>query len=200
MIPFWIILTFNLHFQETFFVSLIAKIFSLTWRWSFNLHFQETFFVSFYCGGIWNSCDLAFNLHFQETFFVSLLHNKHSQHRFHLSISIFRRLSLFLKKLLWWRQSHLITFNLHFQETFFVSNHLENTQKVAHSSFNLHFQETFFVSSKYILLMIFPTSLFQSPFSGDFLCFLSLLSHAYSWRRLLLSISIFRRLSLFLII
>ena len=44
--------------------------------------------------------------------------------------------------------------------------------KVVRAAFNLHFQEIFFVSTYRVKLDIETIrELFQSPFSGDFLCF-----------------------------
>ena len=121
--------------------------------------------------------------------------NRHYRSKGGLSISIFRRLSLFHLSLdnsgggTWkYFQSPFsgdflcfegkccglvqfvhLTFNLHFQETFFVSK-LCFRQELTSKPFNLHFQETFFVSSLFVFLTHF-FDFFQSPFSGDFLCF-----------------------------
>ena len=89
-----------------------------------------------------------------------------------LSISIFRRLSLFHTLML--DILHILhkSFNLHFQETFFVSLSLHHTTSGGESgTFNLHFQETFFVSCFVDSAIIVEPFFFQSPFSGDFLCF-----------------------------
>ena len=92
----WYYVTFNLHFQETFFVSCRSTSPFPSALSAFNLHFQETFFVSCCCPVSGSVCVLSFNLHFQETFFVSRIGVR----------------SVVLRK---------SSFNLHFQETFFVS-------------------------------------------------------------------------------
>ena len=139
-----------------------------------------------------------------------------------LSISIFRRLSLFQKQCNRWRGLDYTPFNLHFQETFFVSQEGEVLRfsdapsafqspfsgdflcfprwascfpSWLYRSFNLHFQETFFVSGIKDLVQEYGYKIFQSPFSGDFLCFIRSISLDIPF--LTLSISIFRRLSLF---
>ncbi len=63
---------------------------------TFNLHFQEIFFVSQQCH-LLSCCPLktSFNLHFQEIFFVSYDSVTVKCESFCLSISIFRRFSLF---------------------------------------------------------------------------------------------------------
>ena len=113
----------------------------------------------------------AFNLHFQETFFVSKRRLWKRYKSKWLSISIFRRLSLFLIRSLNLCYRNITSFNLHFQETFFVS--LKEGKTIGEAMID-----------------------FQSPFSGDFLCF-----HINTWMKQAvaksLSISIFRRLSLF---
>ena len=114
--------------------------------------------------------DKAFNLHFQETFFVSNRAKK-------LSIPI------------------PPAFNLHFQETFFVSQSTKSVKCSAYGTFNLHFQETFFVSHLLLYKTLHNINHFQSPFSGDFLCFVAKAT-ALGMAEFL-SISIFRRLSLF---
>ena len=90
-----------------------------------------------------------------------------------------------------------MSFNLHFQEIFFVSHYIVTSSKIVPFTFNLHFQEIFFVSQRYQVHSHVGVEAFQSPFSGDFLCF-----EGYEWRRSKgfarrLSISIFRRFSLF---
>ena len=141
-----------------------------TWSWTFNLHFQETFFVSRICQTyIRYRKHKSFNLHFQETFFVSGLISINTFASGFLSISIFRRLSLFL-----------CTYNLP-----------EGGSGVFQSPFSGDFlcfgSKVGFATSRHCT--------FQSPFSGDFLCFLKLSwDHACPRK---LSISIFRRLSLF---
>ncbi len=89
-----------------------------------------------------------------------------------LSISIFRRFSLFLSSL-----------------TSFIV-------KLLIIPFNLHFQEIFFVSKWDGKRNIVYIDTFQSPFSGDFLCFQTL-TKSISHLSYTLSISIFRRFSLF---
>ena len=115
-------------------------------RMSFNLHFQEIFFVS--GQGLIGKLILkfSFNLHFQEIFFVS------------------RTLHIYTTTI------KSITFNLHFQEIFFVSEYTTMQFRTDHTAFNLHFQEIFFVSRKLFKKRNWKQN-FQSPFSGDFLCF-----------------------------
>ena len=88
------------------------------------------------------------------------------------------------------------SFNLHFQETFFVLLHQFVSHPFLVVSFNLHFQETFFVSHARPTFSQKRSRTFQSPFSGDFLCF-PRSSHFLPETLSHLSISIFRRLSLF---
>ena len=104
----------------------------------------------------------------------------------------------------------------------FRTRHQRLKHREAENSFNLHFQETFFVSKEVEEIRALSNFVFQSPFSGDFLCFIGTegycdcLKNAFQspfsgdflcfWRKqrmrqakkLRLSISIFRRLSLFL--
>ncbi len=94
------------------------------------------------------------------------------------------------------RFTGLASFNLHFQETFFVSTILHLTFSYMMATFNLHFQETFFVSKQEDVKTTLIYLYFQSPFSGDFLCF-NVYSKIPQFIQNILSISIFRRLSLF---
>ena len=139
--------TFNLHFQEIFFVSLTNGVHKLLTKSTFQSPFSGDFLCfqkgEFYIGGIerdfqspfsgdflcflrnifverLDKLGLSFNLHFQEIFFVSRYESSQKSQSRLLSISIFRRFSLF----------HgyttniyycIETFNLHFQEIFFVS-------------------------------------------------------------------------------
>ena len=114
----------------------------------------------------------SFNLHFQETFFVSAEGRRRRNLNVHLSISIFRRLSLFPGRL--------------------------SKSKISSSA---NFQSPF--SGDFLC---FPVQQpfcrrravrFQSPFSGDFLCFDAGGDTGERSYGVLLSISIFRRLSLF---
>ena len=219
--------TFNLHFQETFFVSSMTQSFNVDvdnyfqspfsgdflcfqklyinsrtrTGLPFNLHFQETFFVSIVLKILYNDLKKTFNLHFQETFFVSNFSAGDGVcSTLSLSISIFRRLSLFLIFLRHKngveQRENILAFNLHFQETFFVSPVNPDRDYsdpgsfqspfsgdflcfeacnifmlvLLRFTFNLHFQETFFVSS-YTKMPLDNVKFFQSPFSGDFLCF-----------------------------
>ncbi len=89
-----------------------------------------------------------------------------------LSISIFRRFSLFREIPKNLPKNVLEAFNLHFQEIFFVSSkELQRVVLREEGSFNLHFQEIFFVSLEYPGKAKCLQCGFQSPFSGDFLCF-----------------------------
>ena len=67
-----------------------------------------------------------------------------------LSISIFRRFSLFLYNNDPAEVVGFFAFNLHFQEIFFVSLHSRYLVVNNDNSFNLHFQEIFFVSSRFV--------------------------------------------------
>ena len=91
------------------------------------------------------------------------------------------------------------TFNLHFQEIFFVSRQDDEVLfDLIPLTFNLHFQEIFFVSQLPKSFYNFGAiNYFQSPFSGDFLCFGSGRAGQKEVSKNL-SISIFRRFSLFL--
>ncbi len=117
-------LTFNLHFQEIFFVSTIdfRQVEKVTEP--FNLHFQEIFFVSRFSKTPYTLSSISpFNLHFQEIFFVSELNlTWYLFSNTWLSISIFRRFSLFHFRTLIATENEYETFNLHFQEIFFVSH------------------------------------------------------------------------------
>ena len=114
-------MAFNLHFQETFFVSVRNTLHHPTRQMSFNLHFQETFFVSRASQQIFQ----AEELHFQSPFSGDFL-------CFPLVVSLYAGAEG--------------TFNLHFQETFFVSKSSSFSSTSSSFTFNLHFQETFFVS------------------------------------------------------
>ena len=162
----------------------------------FNLHFQETPFVSNCRHTTGTQAMQSFNLHFQETPFVSPPTSTISG-------------------------CPPPPFNLHFQETPFVSLPSRSTRRKASSPFNLHFQETPFVSPHIPPSRAGELVDFQSPFSGDSLCFLlvslvvSFVDFSFNlhfqetpfvskkgwWYNVddvrLLSISIFRRLPLF---
>ena len=115
-----------------------------------------------------------------------------------LSISIFRRLSLFPGLIRRGLGRVLKDFQSPFSGDFLCFKVKEVPLPEMKCSFNLHFQETFFVSelvaeqlsvldsflsiSIFRRLSLFPTTtteftfartVFQSPFSGDFLCFSS---------------------------
>ena len=140
----------------------------------------------------------SFNLHFQETFFVSKSRARRTAHYppARLSISIFRRLSLFLNKAaaiaeliyelsisIFRRLSlfrsvigKLVLFARYFQSPFsgdFLCFRAKECTDgyTSFTAFNLHFQETFFVSLKQSTSYRWLVEHFQSPFSGDFLCF-----------------------------
>ena len=117
--------------------------------------------------------EIAFNLHFQETFFVSKDQNRtiHQTLDEPLSISIFRRLSLFL-----------CYFNVH---SFALK-----------PSFQSPFSGDFLCFLQKINVVYVHVNNFQSPFSGDFLCF-QVFNLIIQVSISVLSISIFRRLSLF---
>ena len=127
LIPFWVYVdphsTFNLHFQETFFVS---KKYGETTK-SQEILFQSPFSGDFLCFLMWQMWQMMQTMM--------------------LSISIFRRLSLFP------RGRFLLRYS------------------IASFAFHLHFQETFFVSLVDDLEAWKARFFFQSPFSGDFLCF-----------------------------
>ena len=236
-------------FQSPFsgdFLCFSYHFVSASWGSSFNLHFQETFFVSE------NEHYVQWQVFFQSPFSGDFLcfvqsNDKITERTNKLSISIFRRLSLFHSIVVCVVEDEEVTFNLHFQETFFVSCFQTITPERSYSnfqspfsgdflcfqstrrcssrgryrlsisifrrlslfldhdtsgamhtlpSFNLHFQETFFVSLPAEHTDEVVWMFFQSPFSGDFLCFENLLLPKYPPKRFL-SISIFRRLSLF---
>ena len=138
---------FNLHFQETFFVSpIVYNSYS-----NVVMFFQSPFSGDFLCFSIWKFVEIAksitFNLHFQETFFVSgvekmeeLELKENFQSPFSGDFLCFDS-GIFL-----FTQFTLFTFNLHFQETFFVSGGKIAWDVEKLKAFNLHFQETFFVS------------------------------------------------------
>ncbi len=165
---------FNLHFQEIFFVSeMDVETLLATFDISFNLHFQEIFFVSkhrekvdylimftfqspfsgdflcFYRLKVWyNGLKLDFQSPFSGDFLCfEIVRNKSTVQEKDLSISIFRRFSLFRKTEEQTKNTLNKAFNLHFQEIFFVSLviHATTHDDDAHP-FNLHFQEIFFVS------------------------------------------------------
>ncbi len=199
--------TFNLHFQEIFFVSGMVNLSIESGALTFNLHFQEIFFVSVQFLFRLLVCLVAFNLHFQEIFFVSESHWDYTVHHPRLSISIFRRFSLFHRNVWLSTYTLYVSFNLHFQEIFFVSRACRYVEHVLedlfqspfsgdflcfcmhnkggkcelYRTFNLHFQEIFFVS---ILKGILNPwyFFFQSPFSGDFLCFSELINYPIDLR------------------
>ena len=137
-----------------------------------------------------------------------------------LSISIFRRLSLFqLQELYTLLSPHSLSISIFRRLSLFPT--LDGLiQQFLISSFNLHFQETFFVSTGVCEALIETIEYFQSPFSGDFLCFsmgiariatspftfnlhfqetffVSESRRGQKSEKRRLSISIFRRLSLF---
>ncbi len=113
--------SFNLHFQETFFVSIKVIVNTLARLNTFNLHFQETFFVSRFCS---NLCTINIKL----------------------SISIFRRLSLFLPELREEGNSTLVLSISIFRRLSLFHVIIPKDDKLKGKTFNLHFQETFFVS------------------------------------------------------
>ena len=89
----------------------------------FNLHFQETFFVShFQVSGIVFPFSSILSISIFRR--LSLFHWYSKLVEvcvIKLSISIFRRLSLFRRRRYWRKELRSSSFNLHFQETFFVS-------------------------------------------------------------------------------
>ena len=116
---------------------------------------------------------ITFNLHFQETFFVSfpVFYSPKSKIP-KLSISIFRRLSLFPNWI------------------------YRNRMQIKRLSISIFRRLSLFRRMRRIHDSQRRKN-FQSPFSGDFLCFMQ--GHSRGLRkREDLSISIFRRLSLFL--
>ena len=137
-------ISFNLHFQETFFVSSRLNV-QTNRLYSFQSPFSGDF-LCFMRRSIVNvNLSFAFNLHFQETFFVS-----------YWTISL---------------KSKRQTFNLHFQETFFVSSPscLPSMTYLITLSISIFRRLSLFLQKQLSYLGIKPN--FQSPFSGDFLCF-----------------------------
>ncbi len=92
-------------------------------------------------------------------------------HRNTLSISIFRRFSLFQLQDIADVKAVCATFNLHFQEIFFVSKINRENTSLSKRIFQSPFSGDFLCFVLSGGTGIIACDDFQSPFSGDFLCF-----------------------------
>ena len=139
---------FNLHFQEIFFVS---------WRPGAHpdysdIAFQSPFSGDFLCFQAYRALDPvipgSFNLHFQEIFFVSQPGGGATiDKNTNLSISIFRRFSLFPPDTIVGVSYILKHFQSPFSGDFLCFRVLTDGDTFNENiAFNLHFQEIFFVS------------------------------------------------------
>ena len=143
----WFILSISIFRRLSLFRKIIVEVECSNKQVIFQSPFSGDFLCFAFPRRFWSGNVKPFNLHFQETFFVSL------------SLTTAKTYAI-------------IAFNLHFQETFFVSKWTLQYVKAIVNTFNLHFQETFFVSKTVQSLAWLRLHPFQSPFSGDFLCFL----------------------------
>ncbi len=121
----------------------------------------------------------------------------HSPVRYQLSISIFRRLSLFLE-LSAARAPPQAILSISIFRRLSLFRMLDIYFLSKEDYFQSPFSGDFLCFSYWCEVCCFAKIIFQSPFSGDFLCFF-MLSCDTAYATSLLSISIFRRLSLFLV-
>ncbi len=164
--------TFNLHFQEIFFVSSRIRKARDT-----LINFQSPFSGDFLCfeRKIYISvldCK-TFNLHFQEIFFVSHFNTQTSvRYTVHFQSPFSGDFLCFCTRPPRGRAAQIAPFNLHFQEIFFVSLSKFDRQLLSAVAFQSPFSGDFlcFIDTR-IRDMEEVNTVFQSPFSGDFLCF-----------------------------